>query len=372
MVAAYNALSTLGADFVALGHDDQHVINRAIAALPVNGGKIYLTDGDFSISGPILITKPFMLVGSGAYGGNQRSFDTGGITNITVAVGANTDVIRKEPLNDNAPGTHWHIELRDFAIHGNKSNNSSGNGIVLDYLDAYVSNVRVRHMAGNGFHASLDYAKNNISIADSQAVGSGGTGFYLKAQGMWLKGVYSGGNNGDGFYLEGGDAWVDAEAESNRMGFYVTELGQSFLKLWAQGNRDVGILLTNLYGGSSTLYARANCLAQPCSQPAEITTYNIRYNAMDAIVEVNGEYPGYERRAFMIGDKFIANHLTLTARVNENVSNVTATKGLVFSGWGNLDLSGSVIDARALYRFETPYEFQAPGQREKLRDFQAP
>lgn len=374
VVAAYNAVDKAGADYVAEGKDDQIVINKAIAALPPDGGKIYLSEGDFSVSGPILITKPLMLVGSGAYAGNIRDGNTDGITTIRVASGANTDVIRKEPLNDNASGNHWHVEFRDFAIDGNRADNNSGHGIRLDFLDAFVSNVKVRQMAGNGFDASLDYTKNNIYIRDSMAIRNGGTGFYLKAQGMWLKDVYSGGNNGDGFYLYGGDTWVEGEAESNRMGFHLYGLRHSFLKLWAQGNRDVGIFLDNYVEYNYlVLYARANSLTRPSTQPAEIATYGVRYNTIEAIVEIYGEYPGYERRAFMVGDKFINNRLTLSAKVNEDyVLNTTATKGLVLSGWGVLDLSGSIIDARALYRFETPYEFQVAGQEEKLMEFLAP
>lgn len=347
------------------GVADDVEMNAAITALPATGGRIVLSEGTFIGAGSIKVIKPLVIEGQGMAGGNIRDWDTNGITTLTLANGVNDDVIRKEPLAD-APNTFWHTEIKNLCINGNKANQASGHGINCDYLDIQVLNVRVRNCKQNGINASLDYAKNSVWLLNCQAIRNGGTGFYLKSQGMWLKDVYAGGNGVDGYYLYGGDCFISAESEDNtRFGYNAHQLAQSFADLWSSGNYDVGVYLDNVYGSYLKLFGKANRLTSPGTHPAEMTAFNVRHCTIDAIAEIYSAQAA-DYRAFMVGDKFTHNTVRVNLRLNENVGDNSNTKGLVFANWGTLDLTGTEVTG-IINRVAIPVEFGVVAQRRKVR-----
>ncbi len=383
VIAASNASAPFKAqaDYVCLGADDDVVINAAIAALPAAGGKIILSEGVFTNSGPIKITKPLVIQGQGMSNGNVVEFTNTGITTIMLsALGDNNvDVIRKDPLSWGNNTTSWHTEIRDLCIDGNKAGQTSaGNGITMDYLHNDFHNVKVYNCYSHGFNASAnggaDYGKNYIWMQYCQAVRNGGDGFHLDAQGMWLSGCYSGGNVGRGAYFHGGDTWIDMEVESNTgAGIELYQIYESNLKLWAQGNGDIGIYLNNVYDSTLDLYAGSNALVAEPIKAAEIAYYNVRNCKISAtaqlyvLAEPGGEgAPHTSRVCHMIGDAFTNNTVWLDAHVNENQpGGVTLYDGLVFADWGTPDCTGSSFRG-TINHVDLPVEFQVPGQRGKV------
>ncbi|MDE4984292.1 glycosyl hydrolase family 28-related protein, partial [Francisella tularensis] len=70
------------ADYVADGTDDQTEINAALTA--ATGGKVYLTEGTFTISGSVILPGDTMLTGAGPTS----------IIKIKNSVGSNFDALR--------------------------------------------------------------------------------------------------------------------------------------------------------------------------------------------------------------------------------------------------------------------------------------
>ena len=57
VIAAYNSIDNQNADYVCDGTDDQEELNEAIAALPEQGGSIYLREGTYVLSGNVTVTR---------------------------------------------------------------------------------------------------------------------------------------------------------------------------------------------------------------------------------------------------------------------------------------------------------------------------
>lgn len=171
IVAASNAPQALkdGADYVATGSGDEATINTALAAAA--GGKVYLTEGTYTIYDSISIPNNTVLAGAGA--GTIITFPNGfGLDRSAIV---NTDT---------ATGTG--ITIRDLKIDGNNANISmgNGNGIYLTGVGsdasgsvragAVITNVIINNLYNGASLAStiaLD-GSYNTSITDS-TLGSG-------------------------------------------------------------------------------------------------------------------------------------------------------------------------------------------------------
>lgn len=113
IVAASNASQALkdGADYVATGANDQTTINNALTAAA--GGKVYLTEGKYTIGDSVSVPNNTTLAGAGA--GTVITFPNGFGLERSVIV--NTDTT-----------TGTGIGVRDLKIDGNSANISTGNG----------------------------------------------------------------------------------------------------------------------------------------------------------------------------------------------------------------------------------------------------
>lgn len=171
IVAASNAPQALkdGADYVATGSGDEATINTALAAAA--GGKVYLTEGTYTIYDSISIPNNTVLAGAGA--GTVITFPNGfGLDRSAIV---NTDT---------ATGTG--ITIRDLKIDGNNANISmgNGNGIYLTGVGsdasgsvragAVITNVIVNNLYNGSSLASVIALDGtyNTSISDS-TLGSG-------------------------------------------------------------------------------------------------------------------------------------------------------------------------------------------------------
>jgi len=118
VVAASNAKYPSRADYVCTGTNDQTTINAALAALPVNnagqkGGRVLLTEGDYSLGGTINVASFQSLHGTG-WGTRMRLVNGANcwaVTFIPDATGSN-----------NAQG----IEVGSFTVDGNSGGQNGG------------------------------------------------------------------------------------------------------------------------------------------------------------------------------------------------------------------------------------------------------
>ncbi len=118
VVAASNAKNPSRADYVCTGTNDQTTINAALAALPVNnagqkGGKVLLTEGDYSLGGTINVAS------------FQSLHGTGWGTRMRLVNGANCWAVTLIPDptgSNNAQG----IEISSFTIDGNSGGQNGG------------------------------------------------------------------------------------------------------------------------------------------------------------------------------------------------------------------------------------------------------
>lgn len=115
-VAASNASSTLGADYVCDGTADNVEIQAALDALPAGGGTIQLTDGLYTVAASVDIPSKCRLIGAGRIATMVKQANT-----------ANVPVIRSKLA------TSINITISDLTVDGNLANQSSSDlhGIML-------------------------------------------------------------------------------------------------------------------------------------------------------------------------------------------------------------------------------------------------
>ena len=146
IVAASNASAAWrnAADYVCTGTADDVQVRAAIAALPTWGGKILLSDGQFSFAAAVELSLSDVLI------------EGTGIQSTTVAVtpGANCNAFQYT-------GTAAIIfcSLRNMLINGNKTGNTTGYGIYIQpsgsgtFWDFHVRDVFAVNIAQDGFFA---------------------------------------------------------------------------------------------------------------------------------------------------------------------------------------------------------------------------
>lgn len=151
IVAASNASQALkdGADYVATGTGDQGVINSALTAAA--GGKVYLTEGTFTISGSISVPNNTTLAGAG----------TGTI--ITIPNSFNTDI--SAITNTTTGGNGTGIIIQDLKLDGNKANQTSGKMAGI-YFNGTLSS-RITNVSANNWYGTSTYTGTGIWLSSS-------------------------------------------------------------------------------------------------------------------------------------------------------------------------------------------------------------
>ena len=269
IVAASNSSQAAkdSADYVADGNGDQTEINAALTAAA--GGKVYLSEGTYTINASISIPNNTTLVGSGAGTiitiPNAQNGSYGMITNTDTTTGAN-------------------VTIRDLNIDGNKVNQTSGSmtGIYLDHMGsgsgtsaiagATITEVTIANLYGgdgmyltnssnnaisgtttqnNGARGIEFQSSSNNIITDSAAKGNGGHGIYLQySPSNRLVNNIAQDNGGYGFYLFGADnnSLTGNISQQNDTGFgtiYYSS-NNTFTGNTAQENDNAGIHLGSL------------------------------------------------------------------------------------------------------------------------------
>jgi hypothetical protein len=144
VVAASDALNgALRADYICDGIDDQEEIQRALDALPLSGGLVFLTEGNYYLSAPIRITKPATIMGTG--GG---WIPTGSaFTCLRLIDGANCNAIEIDPVVISEP-----IMLENLYLYGNGDNQTAtSHGIVMPSTQNIYHYVVMRNITVNHF-----------------------------------------------------------------------------------------------------------------------------------------------------------------------------------------------------------------------------
>ncbi len=239
VVAASNS-SAVGkaiADYVCDGGSDQIEINAALSALGSTGGRVLLLEGTFIVDGPINVPSNATLAGQG----------WGTVIKIKDALNADVKVVQ----NADQTNGNTNIVLRDFAIDGNKVNNTAGiqQGLYL-YRTTYSLIVRLLVTNCRSYGIYLDSSSNN-TVTGNTCQGNNSYGIYLgsyssnntvigntcqgnNSYGIYL-GSYSSNNTVTGNTCQGNDNGICLGFSSNN-----TVTGNT-----CQGNNSYGIRLYN-------------------------------------------------------------------------------------------------------------------------------
>ena len=197
IVAASNSSQALkdAADYVATGTGDQTIINNALTAAA--GGKVYLTEGTFTLGGSINIPNNTTLAGAGRG------------TLITMANSTNLTGITNTTAGGNGTG----IVIQDLRLDGNKANQTSGNGIYFTGVGsgsgssavqgAKISGVWANNWYGDGIWFNDSF---NSTITGTSAEGNNGRGinlggFYYYDTNNTVSNNIVQGNTSDGIYV---------------------------------------------------------------------------------------------------------------------------------------------------------------------------
>jgi hypothetical protein len=156
-VSASGVTLTIGARS-DVGHDDTTAIQAAINIAGAIGGRVYLPQGGYLVSG---LTVPSSVTIVGA---NNNA------CTLIMRSNANTDVIQSTGFatltgTDVQSGPN-HICLTDFTIDGNKGANTSGCGIKFFGFDNKFTRLNIRNCAGDALYS--EYGKSGTA---------GGTGY---------------------------------------------------------------------------------------------------------------------------------------------------------------------------------------------------
>ena len=186
VIAASNSLSTVGADYVCTGANDDQIINAAILALPPNGGKILFRAGTYNISAPIVIDRSWVdLEGENHPMWNSYLAPWNGInTNATVGdrgarinavAGTDGFVLGNTNIPDQGESRHRGIRIAKFYITGT---NYAGHGILSNTPHDFCC---VEYNAIQRFNRGIDGSWdtvliNNNSIQDINGQGITGGG----------------------------------------------------------------------------------------------------------------------------------------------------------------------------------------------------
>lgn len=201
IVAASNASQALkdGADYVATGSGDEATINTALAASA--GGKVYLTEGTYTIYDSISVPNNTTLAGAG---------------NGTVIMFPNGFALERSAIVNTDTATGTGLTIRDLNIDGNNGNISTGNGNGI-YLvgvgsdtagsvrpGAVITNVVINNLYNGPALASTVVLDNTYgsSVTDS-TIGSGN--IYIHGRHNTIANNYIFDSSQVGIYLDSAD-----------------------------------------------------------------------------------------------------------------------------------------------------------------------
>jgi parallel beta-helix repeat protein len=155
VVAASNSKNKIYADYIADGTGDQVEINAAIAAAYTAsrgaGGKVYLLEGDYSVSSSTNMATGTMLVGSGPGTILKLANSTNGTFNLINITGTPSQRMSG-------------VTISDLVIDGNRANQASGGQIGIQGTHAAsstITRVAIRNTRSSGI--AFDYS-NSITI----------------------------------------------------------------------------------------------------------------------------------------------------------------------------------------------------------------
>lgn len=133
IVAASDSRNKEGADYICDGVDDNVQIQEALNALPDNGGKVQLLEGNYVISEEIKVSSSTTLQGMG----NASRIIVGVSTeNLGGSVIANANQVQ----NNNMDEGNMNISIRDLYIDGN-----AGSTMYCGDLEGGIQFIGVRH-----------------------------------------------------------------------------------------------------------------------------------------------------------------------------------------------------------------------------------
>jgi len=198
IVAASNASQAEkdGADYVATGSGDQSTINSALTAAA--GGKVYLTEGTYTLTGAISVPNNTTLAGAG-------------VTTVLTVPNAQNGSYDMIANTDTSTGTN--VTIRDLKIDGNSANQTSGTmyGIHLNGVGSgsgssaipgpTVSNVTAMNVY-NGYGIAVATSFNGI-ITGNTTQGNGSTGILAAGGQLVISNNITQGNSNYGIYLNG-------------------------------------------------------------------------------------------------------------------------------------------------------------------------
>ncbi len=203
VVAASSSIYRNYADYVATGTNDQNVINQAItAAYSASrgaGGKVYLLEGMFMISTSTTIGEGIRM----ATGTQLIGSGPGTILRVPNATRGNINVVDIRASR---------AQVTDLAIHGNKTNQTTGThiGVLISgtlSASSTVDRLHIRSMRSNGIDlASTNRVTvTNNSIEDSSTASGYGIGLTSATYNTFIGNAIDGGSTGvtDGFSLSG-------------------------------------------------------------------------------------------------------------------------------------------------------------------------
>ncbi|MFZ1257995.1 MAG: right-handed parallel beta-helix repeat-containing protein, partial [Candidatus Saccharimonas sp.] len=233
IVAASNSSQALkdAADYVATGAGDQTTINAALTVAA--GGKVYLTEGIYTVDNTILVPNNTTLAGAGAG---------------TVIEFANLGGIYKEMINNSDTTTGTGVHIRDVSLNGRKDINTAtqmgiyfrqlgsttrqggsvqsvvmtnfnGDGLYLE--NSFNNTITGNKVIGADYGLDIDWTSSNNIFSDNYLTGND--------TGIYISGTYNTINNNtffantNGIQMDGGSNTISGNfLDSNtNMGIWV-------------------------------------------------------------------------------------------------------------------------------------------------------
>jgi hypothetical protein len=236
------------ADIICDGVADQVEINAAIALLPnYYGGEIELTSGNFSNTGPILITRRG---GASNYYGRVKITGAGiEKTRISLVAGSNCDVISTNGVEI------YFIEIGGMSLYG-QTTDVSGHGLNADGMTfGYFHNLFLNNCKQDGFHLSSEDGIPGgfaCTVQDVYSSFNGGCGFYLTVGSNWFYNLKAYHNN-VGYHYSGTESFFNLiSADTNETdGFYISLASDSkFAQIWAGQNKSKGLNINSSFNNN--------------------------------------------------------------------------------------------------------------------------
>ena len=149
VVAASNAstASKDGADYVCDGTNDEVEINAALASMPINGGKLVLTEGTFNIASTIYVQNDNTQILGAGTGQRSGATQSGIGTKLLAVSGVSTAIVLVQRAENNRPV--YGVLLRDFTVDGAQVG-TAVDGILYRSNRGHIDHVHVHSCTGNG------------------------------------------------------------------------------------------------------------------------------------------------------------------------------------------------------------------------------